>query len=177
MLLQRERHVLADRQRVEERPLLEDVAHPPAQLHQRVLAQVRDGPTQHLDLAAVGPQQTVDVLEEDGLPFARAAEDDDGLAGRDLEADAVEDLVRSERLADPSDRERAGRSVAHSARNSFVRKKSSTRTVIATPTTVSVVALPTPSAPPRAHSPLYDAISPIANAKNTDLPSPEKTSP
>ena len=56
----------------------------------------------HLERARVGAQEPDRVLEEDALARARAAEQHDGLAGVDVEVDAVEHGARPEALDQPA---------------------------------------------------------------------------
>ena len=52
----------------------------------------------HLDRAGVGAEQADDVLEQHALPRARAADDDQRLAGGDVQVHAVEDHLGAEDL-------------------------------------------------------------------------------
>src|SRR5690606_31924072 len=107
-----------------------------------------------------------------------AAEDREALAGGDVEVDAVEHRTAAVGLGEPADPEDGfGGPGAHPTRKkSLVRKKSETRTRIEARTTVSVVARPTPSAPPRADRPWWQATVVMKKAKKSDLPSPLATS-
>ena len=126
MLAQRERDVLADGERVEEGALLEQHAHLPAHRDERVLVERLEARAFHLDAALVRTQEAVQVLQEDALPAAAAAEEDERLAGRHVEVDPAQHRLVAERLRDALAADRG----AHVTRKSFVRKKSAIRIVI-----------------------------------------------
>jgi hypothetical protein len=150
MLAQRERDVLAYRQRVEERALLEEHAHLPADRDERVLVECLEPRALDLDGARVRPQEPVQMLQQDAFSAAAPAEQHESLAGLHFEVHAAQHRLRTERLRDVL----AADGRAHVSRNSFVRKKSAMRIVIDASTTVDVVARPTPSAPPVTCRPL-----------------------
>src|SRR5262249_49847879 len=153
VLDQRVGDVLADGERVEEGSLLEQHRDLTAHGHESVLVQVAERRAVDLDRAGVGPDEPVHVLQEDALPRAAAAEDDQRLARDDIEREAAQHLLRAEGLLERPAADVRRR--AHVRRKSLVRKKSETSTVIEAATTVRVVARPTPSAPPVTVSPLW----------------------
>src|SRR5262249_25053597 len=109
----------------------------------------------HPDLPAVGLVEADGVPQQHRLPRAAAPEDDAGLAAVDVEIDAAQDGLGLEGLLDgPEAQECVAQACPQNIRNIGVRKKSEMTTAIEATTTVLVVALPTPSAPPVALSPL-----------------------
>src|SRR5262249_52276423 len=137
------------------------------------------------------------MAQRDRLPRARAAEDDQHLAAVDGEVRAAQHLLRAVRLVQLAElhkrlarvRPPVGRAprqrtavscdrLAHqkASRNSLVKKKSMMRTVMAPVTTVTVVARPTPSAPPVVRRPLKHPIRPTPNPKKNVLPIPDARS-
>ena len=57
----------------------------------------------HDDVPAVRLDEADQVLEQDALAGARAADDDERLAGHDLELDAAQHLLAAERLPEVDD--------------------------------------------------------------------------
>src|SRR6185503_1262448 len=151
MLAKREGDVVADRQRVEERALLEEHAHAPANRYEAVFVEGLEPCALNLDAALVGTEEPVQVLQQDALAAAAAAEQHERLARQHVERHATQHRLRAERLLHAVAPDEGRR---HVRRNSFVRKKSATRIVMDAATTVAVVARPTPSAPPVTRSPL-----------------------
>src|SRR5439155_2801239 len=174
MLAQRIGDVLAHRERVEERALLEEHGDVAPHRHERVLVEPLEDHAVHLDLAGIGHEERVHVLQEHALARAAPAEHDERLARQHVEREPAQHGLRAEGLLEAAAAD-VGR-CAHERRKSLVRKKSEMRTVIEAATTVRVVARPTPSAPPVTWSPFRQAMMPMKYAKKNDLPMPEKTS-
>jgi hypothetical protein len=94
----RQRRLLAQRERTFSRhvmesnsaPALKHHAVPLAHLVERAAAQAADVHAVHQDPAAVRAQQSDQVLEEDGLAAAAAADDDRDGAVRHLQVDAAQ---------------------------------------------------------------------------------------
>src|SRR5581483_423049 len=166
VLAERVDDVLADGEGVEERAHLEEHPEPAADRDHAVLVQRADRRAVDDHVAAIGAEEAVHVLQDDALPRAASAEEDERLAGKDGDRDAPEDPLRAERLLDVGALDEGPG--AHVSRKSLVRKKSDTRTVIDAATTVVVVARPTPSAPPVTRSPVRHAMMPMKYAKKTD---------
>jgi len=90
VLSQRQRHVLADRERIEERGALEE--HTKAHAHLKKLFTAEPGDVLPLEeyLPGVGDDEAGDVLEHDALAAAAAADDDERLPPRDVEIEVLE---------------------------------------------------------------------------------------
>ena len=97
VLAQRVRHVLVDRERVEERRALEDVAHPPPHRQEFLLAEPLDAPAEHPDLPGVRADQARDQAEQHRLARTAAAHHDQRLTPHERERHAAEHLARIER--------------------------------------------------------------------------------
>ena len=114
-----ERHVLPDRQAVEQRPALEQHAELAAQPVDRVARGADDFLAVDADRAAVGDQQAEHALDQDGLARPGTADHHQRLARYEIEVDALEHLLRAEALGQPADRDlRHG--AAHRLKNSSV---------------------------------------------------------
>src|SRR5262249_52723940 len=144
---------------IEERPLLEEHRHLPADRDEAVLVERPECRPFHLDLATIRAQEAVHVLQGHALAGAAAAEEDERLARQHVEREPAQDGLVAEALLDGTAADE--RRVAHEARKSLVRKKSATNTVMEAATTVAVVARPTPSAPPVTRSPFQQAMMPM----------------
>ena len=103
VLAQRQRHVLPDRHRVEQRRTLEHHAELLPDLVELALLAPHDLLPVHLDRSLVGHHQPQDVLEQDALPGAARADDHDALAGAHLEIDAVQNLLPPQPLLEVPD--------------------------------------------------------------------------
>src|SRR5437016_3446889 len=174
MLAQGVGDVLAHGERVEEGALLEEHGHVAPHRHERILVEPLEHHAVHLDLAGVGHEQGVHVLQEHALPRAAPAQHDERLAPEHVEREPAQHGLGAEGLLEAAAAD-VGPS-AHERRKGWVKKKSEMRTVIEAATTVRVVARPTPSAPPVTWSPFRQAMMPMKYAKKNDLPMPEKTS-
>ncbi len=153
VLAQRVADVLFDGHRIEQRPGLEQHADLLSRFDEFFFAELLNLDAVDEDLPVVRPVQPDRVVQQDGLAASRTAQHDDGLAAADRQIDAAQDEVVAEALLHAGV---ADEVVAHhnTRRNILVRKKSEMITEIEDTTTVLVVALPTPSAPPRALIPL-----------------------
>ena len=91
--------VLGDRQRIEQRALLEQHADVAAHAHEIALGHAIDALAIDENRAGVGPKQSENELEHDGLPAAAGAEQDLHASLRDAETDIAKDdvLVEGER--------------------------------------------------------------------------------
>src|SRR3954452_12233214 len=98
VLAQRERHVVVDVHRAEERAVLEQDAELLAHLEEVVVAHVRDRLAVHQDIAVVRVEQADHVLDADGLAGSGRAQDHRDLVVRDAEVETVQDLVAAEGL-------------------------------------------------------------------------------
>ena len=101
--------------------------------------------------ASAGAHQADHVLETDGLPRARPAQDREGLALGDGKVDTPQHLDAVKGLVDVAelDDRVCGCGARQSNRTmSWDMKKSETSTAIEAVTTVRVVARPTPTVPP-----------------------------
>ena len=155
VLAQRERHVVLHVHRIEQRSGLKQHPDLLARFDQLLLAEARDLLAIDPDLACIGMMQADRVAQQHRLSGPRSAQHDHGLAALDLQVHATEHLLVAERLVQVDvANERFGRHRHSTMMNSLVRKKSDTMTEIDETTTVFVVALPTPSAPPLALRPL-----------------------
>src|SRR6185436_13197613 len=96
VLAHRQRDVLADGERIEQRSALEQHAEAPAHAVQLGLVQVCDVLAVHDDAALVRVHEADDVLQEHALPAAAAAQDHGREAGRQLEEEVLEHLLRAE---------------------------------------------------------------------------------
>jgi hypothetical protein len=90
VLRQREADVGVDRQRVEQRIVLEQHAHPLAQRQQLDRRGRRQVAAERPHLPAIGPHQPHHQLEQRGLARAAAPEDDGDLAGHDPQVEPAE---------------------------------------------------------------------------------------
>ena len=154
VLRERERDVLLHVHRVEERPALEEHREPAPDRGELLLGKRHHGLAEHPHVSRVGLRQPVDVSQRDALARPRGPQDADHLAAEDLQVDAGQDLLRAVSLPDvleldddlsprggargfilPGSRRGCGLET-HSARNSFVRKKSEMSTQIEAKTTV-----------------------------------------
>src|SRR5688572_1006344 len=152
-------HVLADRNRVEERGILKQEPHAPPHLRQLATLQTGHFCAVHEHAALIGLQQPDDVLQRDALPGAAPAQQAKARTLGHVERDIVQHLPAVERLADALESNcglavclRASRPVVHAAGGN--RKKISlTSTTLATMirmddvTTLRVDVRPTPSVP------------------------------
>src|SRR5262249_34685528 len=173
VLAERERDVLEDAHRVEEGPALEQHAHLAADGTELLLVEIRDVRAVHEDPAGIGVVEAVQLTQGNGLSGARASEDDEHLATLHREVHVVEHDLAAEFLRHAAELDDRGLGPGLEARDAhdgalgqaqlipigrvrkiFVRKKSVMSTVIEEMTTATVVARPTPSAPPEAFSPL-----------------------
>ena len=164
---QREREVLGQRQRAEERARLEEHAE-----RRHALVEVRLADAVDVDAAGHRLLQADQVAEQRALAAARAAENRQGRSALDLEADVLHQHARAP--PDPEildDDVRPGR--GHVQMPSSVKNSVKSALITITPkmasTTAVVVRAPTAAAPPRAASPCPQAMSPIASARNGRL--------
>ena len=98
VLAQRERDVVVDVHRAEQRAVLEQDPERPAHLEQLGRPQLGDRAAMHDDVALVGEQQADQVLDEHALARARRAEHDADHALRDTDVEAVENTGLAEAL-------------------------------------------------------------------------------
>ena len=91
MLAQRQRHVLEDRHRIEQRAALEQ--HPDARprAEELALGEPRHVLAGHVDAAALGPREAADQAQHRGLARAAAAEHHGDLGAHEAAGEAVED--------------------------------------------------------------------------------------
>src|SRR5258708_3392041 len=168
---QRQHHVLRHRERREERALLEEHAD-----ERRALgfAQVLGWFAGDRDLAAVGPPEPRERLQQYRLARARAAGDADDLARQDIEAhlvvhfllaEAVDDVARGEdRVHNPT----FSKKIENNASSTITRNIAFT--------TARVVSLPTLSADPLTRSPCMQPMTAITTANTGALTRPTKRS-
>ena len=167
---QREREVLGQRQRAEERAGLEEDAE---RRHAAVDVRLADA----VDVDAAGHRllQADQVPQQRALAAARPAENGQGRSALDLEAD-----VLHQHAGPPSDPEvldddvRPGRrhvQIPSSVKNS-VKSALITITPKMASTTAVVVRAPTAAAPPRAARPCPQAMSPMISAEEGRLDHP-----
>src|SRR5579862_9507321 len=179
VLAQAEAHVLGDRQRREQRGVLEHHRHA-----ERLLPRRHGEVALELDAADDDPPgvrslEADDLSQQDRLPGAALAEDRDELAGLDVQIDATEDLVIGVSLADARqlDRHAVLRRIGHHLSVIRTITKSKTRIRMKLHTTAAVVDDAIPSVPPFVRRPnvqgTIDAIIP----KMTPLNSPVRKSP
>src|SRR5215217_4770729 len=98
VLAQRERDVVVEVHRAEQRAVLEQHAELLAHLEQLVVGHARDRLAVHQHVALVGIEQPDHVLDADRLAGAGRAEDHRDLVVGDAEVEAAKDLVAAERL-------------------------------------------------------------------------------
>ena len=113
VLAQRERDVVVEVHRAEQRAVLEQQPELLAHLEQLVVGHVRDRLAVHDDVALVGVQQADHVLDADRLPGPRGADDHRHHPLGKAHAQPAQDLRAAERLVDVDelDRVRAARRV------------------------------------------------------------------
>ena len=167
---QREREVLGQRQRAEERAGLEEDAE---RRHAAVDVRLADA----VDVDAAGHRllQADQVPEQRALAAARPAENGQGRSALDLEADVLHQHARPP--PDPEvldDDVRPGR--GHVQIPSSVKNSVKSALITITPkmasTTAVVVRAPTAAAPPRAARPCPQAMSPMTSAEEGRLDHP-----
>src|SRR5678815_3096960 len=110
------------------------------ELGQRVPTQGRHQQVVHQHLAGIGPDQSVDMLEEHALAGARGAQQRHRLPLLDDEVDSVEDDLLAESLPDPLE-------LDHGLSRTLASSVLSSRITTELVTIADVVDLPTPSAP------------------------------
>jgi len=103
VLSERKEQVVAHCQRIEERSVLEDEADSTAQRREISLVPTGDFLAVDSDGSGVGPDESVEVFQEDALPRSAAAEDDRGPLRRDVEIDSTEDGASAQRRLDPAE--------------------------------------------------------------------------
>jgi len=96
------------------------------------------------DRAGLGPQQAEDALQQHRLSGAGPADDDQRFAGSDGKIDSGQHPLRAEGLAHSLQQQLFG----HEPNTSTVMTRLSERMRTKAVTTASVVARPTPAAPP-----------------------------
>ena len=106
VLAERERDVVVEVHRAEERAVLEQDAELLAHLEELVVGHRRHGLAVHEHVALVRIEQADHVLDADRLPGARRAEDHRDLVLGDAEVEAAQDLVAAERLVDVDELDR-----------------------------------------------------------------------
>src|SRR6185503_8230684 len=168
VLVEPEADVLAHAQRVEQRSFLEH--HPDLQpdVAQLVLRQPLDLHAVHAHRSRVGLQEAHDQTQDRGLPRARAAQDDLGRAGVQVEAHPLQDRpVEGEPDVAEGDDGLDAHDTGNMTSSTLVMKKSEIRISTEATTTDWVVETPTPCVPPVVRSPMkqptVDRISPNAN--------------
>ena len=97
---QRQGHVVAHREPVDQRAGLEEVAEPAAQLLQPAGPEPGHVLTVDPHLAVVRPHEAHHVLQADRLSGAAPAHDGEDLAGAHLEIQSVQDLAAAQRLVE-----------------------------------------------------------------------------
>ena len=100
VLSDRQRDVLLQGHRVEQRRVLKHHRAPLAHWIEFLLAQARDLEVIQKDLPLVGHQQPHQVLDQHGLSRAGLTDDKEDLAGAHLEVDAAQDVLWSKALED-----------------------------------------------------------------------------
>src|SRR4051794_19079413 len=100
VLAQGEADVVEQVHRAEQRAVLEEDAELLAHVEEVVVGHVRHGLAVDEHVAVVGIEQPHHVLDADGLPGPRRAEDHRDLALGDAHVEAAQDLVAPERLVD-----------------------------------------------------------------------------
>src|SRR5690606_32075230 len=190
--------VLAHRQRVEQRALLEDHPEIHAHAHHLFLGHVLDTLAVDPDHARVGLQQPQNELQDRRLPRTTGAQEDLRMPFDQREADLVENhlvvegqahLVEDDdRRARPQRLFELGRPFGHGGadvakqhqyirtNNSFVSRKSTPSTTTDAATTALVVARPTPCVPPVDRRPTWQAMVTIAKPRKNGLMRPIQTS-
>src|SRR5439155_7542630 len=143
---------------------------------ERALVELIDARAVEPDLATVGAQEADQVLDGDRLADARGADDEQHLAAAHLEVDAAQDRLAAERLVQLAKRDHSPpRWKVKSARPE--RKKSSRMTTKLALMTARVVAVPTPSEPPRAARPQMPATTGTAAPEAAHFMTPVARSP
>ncbi len=99
-LAQGKRHVLADRQRIEERPVLKDHGDLLADALQLLLGIVSDVFVGHPDASAVRLEKAHDVMERNRFSHAASPQDADRLAGHHVEAHVIQHHLAAKGLRD-----------------------------------------------------------------------------
>src|SRR5207248_931833 len=100
VLDERERDVLRDRQRIEQRAQLEEEAELLADRDHRPLAEHVDALALEPDFAVIRLEQSDDVLEQDALSGAAGADHDYALAFLDRKRDVAQDFQVPEALVE-----------------------------------------------------------------------------
>jgi len=89
-------HIVPDGERIEERALLENHAGPSAEGEEGLLAHVGDFLAEELDASLVGPNQTIDQLEQDALAYPGGPKQNARLTRRQGEADLLKNRLAVE---------------------------------------------------------------------------------
>jgi hypothetical protein len=110
-LAQRQRDVVEHVHPVEQRRVLEQIAHVAPQLAQIRAPQRLHLAAEHLDLAAVGPQQSDHVLEDHALAGAGGAHQHQRAAFLDAEREPLQHLLGAEALVHVAELDRGHHSV------------------------------------------------------------------
>jgi hypothetical protein len=92
--------IFAHRHRIEEGRLLEEHSKFLSDFVELAFPQLDDVRAVDQDLAAVRPEETNDVLEQDALPAAAPPDDHGGLPLLDLEVNAAQDFLLSKRFVE-----------------------------------------------------------------------------
>src|SRR3569833_1037459 len=116
LLAQAHRDVLADGERVEQRGELKHIADTRTQLIELAPRQMRHVETVDEDLPRIRLEQSDDVLDRDRLARARVADDHHRLAFDDVEREALEHLLRTERFMDVDQLDHVERQMSMSGR-------------------------------------------------------------
>jgi len=106
--VEREGDVFLDRHRIKERAALEQDADLAADTGQLAFAQPDDVLAVDPDFALVRLHQTDQVFQEDALPPAAPADDDQRLAGRDTDVHSAQDFLRPDALLQAAHRDHGG---------------------------------------------------------------------